>query len=56
MSKSKYNGIDPDSMISIYGADTVRLYMLFKSPPELVLEWDNQGIVGISRWLKKYEI
>lgn len=53
MSKSKYNGVDPDSIISQYGADTVRLYMLFKSPPELELEWDINGIIGIFRWLKR---
>lgn len=53
MSKSKYNGVDPDPIITQYGADTVRLFMLFKAPPEGVLEWDINGIVGQSRWLSR---
>ena len=41
MSKSKNNGIDPQVMVEKYGADTVRLFMMFASPPELTLEWQR---------------
>jgi len=53
MSKSKMNGVDPDSVIRQYGADTVRLFMLFKAPPEKSLDWDAQAIVGPTRWLSR---
>ena len=42
MSKSKYNGIDPESVIKKYGADTARMFILFKAPPEKDLEWEGQ--------------
>ena len=53
MSKSKLNGVDPTTMIARYGADTVRLYMMFTSPPEQSLEWSDTAIEGSSRFLKK---
>jgi leucyl-tRNA synthetase len=51
MSKSKKNTVDPDEMIKIYGADTVRLFMLFAAPPEKDLEWSESGAEGASRFL-----
>ncbi|CAI8015552.1 Leucine--tRNA ligase [Geodia barretti] len=51
MSKSKYNGVDPEDVIREYGADTVRVFMLFKAPPELDMQWDTQAIRGMLRWL-----
>ncbi len=53
MSKSKCNVVDPDVMIKRYGADTVRLFMLFAAPPERDLEWSDQGIEGAYRFLKR---
>ncbi|MDH4129243.1 MAG: leucine--tRNA ligase [Spirochaetota bacterium] len=53
MSKSKNNGVDPDDMIKKYGADTVRLFMLFAAPPERDLEWNEQGVEGCFRFLKR---
>ena len=53
MSKSKLNGIDPNIIIEKYGADTVRLYMMFTSPPEQSLEWSDTAIEGSYRFLKK---
>ncbi|PRP87827.1 leucyl-tRNA synthetase [Planoprotostelium fungivorum] len=53
MSKSKYNGVDPQPIIDKYGADTVRTFMLFKAPVENVLEWDIHGIIGAHRWLSR---
>lgn len=53
MSKSKNNGIDPEDMIKIYGADTVRLFMMFASPAELTLEWRQSGVEGSNRFLRK---
>lgn len=53
MSKSKKNTIDPDEMIRIYGADTVRLFMLFAAPPEKDLEWSEAGAEGASRFLNR---
>jgi leucyl-tRNA synthetase len=53
MSKSKLNGIDPNIMIKKYGADTVRLYMMFTSPPEQSLEWSDTAIEGSYRFLRK---
>ena len=46
MSKSKGNTVDPQSLIDEYGADTVRLFMMFASPPEQSLEWKNEGVEG----------
>src|SRR5438874_2144715 len=53
MSKSKGNVVDPTEMFARYGADTVRLYMLFAAPPEKDLEWNDAGIEGASRFLNK---
>ncbi|MFZ1538985.1 MAG: leucine--tRNA ligase [Chromatiaceae bacterium] len=53
MSKSKNNGIDPQVMTDRYGADTVRLYTMFTSPPEQSLEWNDEGVEGASRFLKR---
>lgn len=53
MSKSKNNGIDPDAMVQRYGADTVRLFMLFAAPPELTLEWHESGVEGAQRFLNR---
>ncbi len=53
MSKSKYNGVDPDTVINEYGADTMRCYLLFTGPPEADLEWKEEGVRGASRFLKR---
>lgn len=53
MSKSKYNVINPDDIVSRYGADTFRLYEMFLGPIEMSKPWDTQGIEGVSRFLKK---
>jgi leucyl-tRNA synthetase len=53
MSKSKGNVVDPDEMIEAYGADTVRLFCLFASPPEKDLEWSEQGVEGSFRFLSR---
>ncbi|GAB6071953.1 class I tRNA ligase family protein [Venenivibrio stagnispumantis] len=53
MSKSKHNTVDPDEMISKYGADTVRLYILFAAPPENNFDWIESGIEGAHRFLKR---
>jgi leucyl-tRNA synthetase len=53
MSKSKNNGVDPQSLIEQYGADTARLFMMFTSPPEQTLEWSDTGVEGAFRFLKK---
>ena len=53
MSKSKKNVVDPDSIISIYGADTARLFMISDSPPEKDLEWSMEGIKATFKFLKK---
>ncbi len=53
MSKSKGNTVDPQSLIDQYGADTVRLFMMFASPPEQSLEWSDAGVDGASRFLKR---
>ncbi|MCR5537360.1 MAG: leucine--tRNA ligase [Succinivibrio sp.] len=53
MSKSKSNGIDPEEMVKLYGADTVRLFMMFASPAELTLEWRQSGVEGSQRFLRK---
>ncbi|MBA6397939.1 leucine--tRNA ligase [Colwellia sp. BRX10-4] len=53
MSKSKNNGIDPQEVISKYGADTVRLFIMFTSPPEQTLEWSDSGVEGAHRFLKR---
>ncbi|MFK3909300.1 leucine--tRNA ligase [Pseudomonas alabamensis] len=53
MSKSKNNGVDPQSMIEVYGADTCRLFMMFASPPDASLEWSDAGVEGASRFLRR---
>src|SRR5574337_854916 len=53
MSKSKGNVVDPTAMFEKYGADTVRLYMLFAAPPEKDLDWSDAGIEGASRFLNR---
>ena len=53
MSKSKNNGVDPQALIERYGADTVRLYTMFTSPPSQSLEWNDEGVDGASRFLKR---
>ncbi len=53
MSKSRGNIVDPDSMIVKYGADTLRLFMLFAAPPETELEWDDRGLEGANKFLNR---
>ena len=53
MSKSKNNGIDPQTMIDQYGSDTVRLFTMFAAPPEQSLEWNDDAIAGCSRFLRR---
>jgi leucyl-tRNA synthetase len=53
MSKSKGNTVDPQKFIDQYGADTIRLYMMFTSPPEQSLEWSDTAIEGSYRFLKR---
>ncbi|MBS7777834.1 leucine--tRNA ligase [Acidovorax sp. CCYZU-2555] len=53
MSKSKNNGIDPQELISKYGADTARLYTMFTAPPEATLEWNDAAVEGSYRFLRR---
>jgi leucyl-tRNA synthetase len=53
MSKSKNNGVDPQSLIDQYGADTARLFMMFAAPPEMTLEWSDSGVQGGFRFLRR---
>jgi len=53
MSKSKGNTVDPQALIERYGADTVRLFIMFASPPEQSLEWSDEGVQGASRFLRR---
>jgi leucyl-tRNA synthetase len=53
MSKSKYNGIDPQEVLAKYGADTARMFILFKAPPEKDLEWDDADVEGQFRFLNR---
>jgi leucyl-tRNA synthetase len=53
MSKSKYNGVDPAAVIERYGADTARMFILFKAPPEKDLEWDDADVEGQYRFLQR---
>ncbi|HRG16631.1 MAG TPA: leucine--tRNA ligase [Pseudomonadota bacterium] len=53
MSKSKNNGVDPQIMIERYGADTVRLFSMFASPPEMSLDWNESGVEGMARFLRR---
>jgi leucyl-tRNA synthetase len=54
MSKSKNNGIDPQSMVDKFGADTVRLFSMFAAPPEQSLEWNEAGVEGMARFLRRF--
>ncbi|TVQ86928.1 MAG: leucine--tRNA ligase [Chromatiaceae bacterium] len=53
MSKSKNNGVDPETLVTRYGADTVRLYTMFTSPPEQSLEWNDEGVEGAWRFIRR---
>ena len=53
MSKSKNNGVDPDEMITAYGADAARLFVLFAAPVENDLRWQEAGIDGAVRFLRR---
>lgn len=53
MSKSKYNGVDPAAVLAKYGADTARMFILFKAPPEKDLEWDDADVEGQFRFLNR---
>ena len=53
MSKSKNNGVDPQSLIEQYGADTARFFMMFAAPPEQTLEWSDAGVEGAYRFLRR---
>jgi leucyl-tRNA synthetase len=54
MSKNKGNTVDPQELIAKYGADTVRLFMMFAAPPEQALEWSDEGVQGSFRFLKRF--
>ncbi|MCH7821417.1 MAG: leucine--tRNA ligase [Proteobacteria bacterium] len=54
MSKAKGNTVDPQGLIEKYGADTVRLFMMFAAPPEQALEWSDAGVQGSFRFLKRF--
>jgi leucyl-tRNA synthetase len=54
MSKSKNNGVDPQAMIDKFGADTVRLFSMFASPPDQSLEWNEAGVEGMARFLRRF--
>ncbi len=54
MSKAKGNTVDPGELIDRYGADTVRLFMMFAAPPEQALEWSDEGVQGAYRFLKRF--
>ncbi|WP_019141835.1 leucine--tRNA ligase [Noviherbaspirillum massiliense] len=53
MSKSKNNGVDPQELINQYGADTARLFVMFAAPPEQTLEWNDAGVEGAHRFLRR---
>ena len=53
MSKSKNNGVDPRNLVESYGADTVRLFSMFASPPDQSLEWSDSGVEGSFRFLRR---
>jgi leucyl-tRNA synthetase len=54
MSKNKGNTVDPQVLIEKFGADTVRLFMMFAAPPEQALEWSDDGVQGSFRFLKRF--
>ena len=51
MSKSKGNVVSPDDMVARYGADAARMYALFAAPPDRDLDWQEDGVAGVSRFL-----
>jgi len=53
MSKSKNNGVDPQSLVDEFGADTARLFTMFAAPPEQTLEWSDEGVQGAYRFIKR---
>jgi len=53
MSKSKNNGVDPQELVTEYGADSIRLFMMFKAPPEDTLEWSGDGVEGAARFMRR---
>ena len=53
MSKSKNNGVDPQKLVELYGADTARLFTMFAAPPEQTLEWSDEGVQGAHRFMKR---
>ncbi len=53
MSKSKNNGIDPQTLIDKFGADTIRLFVMFAAPPDQTLEWSDAGVEGAYRFIKR---
>ncbi|MFZ1828529.1 MAG: leucine--tRNA ligase [Candidatus Competibacteraceae bacterium] len=53
MAKSKNNGVDPQSLVEQYGADTARLFMMFAAPPDQALEWSDFGVAGAYRFLRR---
>ena len=53
MSKSRLNGVDPNSLTEKFGADTARLFMMFTAPPEQSLEWSDEGVLGANRFLRR---
>ncbi|HJV84013.1 MAG TPA: leucine--tRNA ligase [Noviherbaspirillum sp.] len=53
MSKSKNNGVDPQELINQFGADTARLFVMFAAPPEQTLEWNDAGVEGANRFLRR---
>jgi leucyl-tRNA synthetase len=53
MSKSKNNGVDPTQLVGRYGADSVRVFMMFKAPPEDTLEWSDDGVEGAARFVRR---
>ncbi|MEM7279025.1 MAG: class I tRNA ligase family protein, partial [Pseudomonadota bacterium] len=53
MSKNKGNTVDPQALVDQYGADTVRLFMMFAAPPEQALEWSDEGVAGAHRFIKR---
>jgi leucyl-tRNA synthetase len=53
MAKSKNNGVDPQTMVDRYGADTVRLFSMFAAPPDQSLEWNEAGVEGMARFLRR---
>lgn len=53
MSKSRNNGVDPQKLVGEYGADSIRLFMMFKAPPEDTLEWSDDGVEGAARFMRR---